>query len=111
MKWTYTLLEQLDICVFFSLFFYLIAAFSCVALPGPLSLLLYLRGGGKDSGIRYGQNLGKERRIINGMHQLYHQIPALGAQTIDYLSIICNRHINKDAVSPVDVSLWCPCCC
>ena len=88
MKWTFTLPEQLDICVFF---FFVVFSLDCSIFLRSLALLflslIILRGGGEDSGSRYGQDLGKERRIINGMHQLYHQIPALCAQTIEYLPI------------------------
>lgn len=55
----------------------------------------------KDSGFRYGQNVGKERRrIINGMHQLYHQIPALCAQTINYLSFVTDRRTD------IQIRMW-----
>lgn len=113
MKWTFTLPEQLDICVFF---FFVVFSLDCSIFLRSLALLflslIILRGGGEDSGSRYGQDLGKERRIINGMHQLYHQIPALCAQTIEYLPIYhLYQTYNKDAVSPVDVSKRCPCCC
>lgn len=113
MKWTFTLPEQLDICVFF---FFVVFSLDCSIFLRSLALLflslIILRGEGRIADLDTDRTWERKEELLTGCISFTIKYPRSAHKLLNtYLSIICIRRTNKDAVSPVGVSKRYPCCC